>query len=206
MTDLVCLRIEVPFASFRDPRRRECRNSFPVPPPSTIYGMLLSAVGECDRHRHRGAEIAIGLLSEPTYFTVLRKCRRFKHTRIDHQSNSTPDFQEVLADVRLLVWLKGDRSEANLADRIKTALANPAEVNRFGILSLGESRDMVDDLSFANEGDRVDRWLLKDERGFLVLPTWSDRSSMGATKWQSYSLTKMPDFPNGPPEAAWTEI
>lgn len=56
----IIFRVDVPIASFPTSRSREYRASYPVPPPSTVYGMLLSLVGETDRYRHCGVKIAIG--------------------------------------------------------------------------------------------------------------------------------------------------
>lgn len=44
----VALYIDVPCATFRNSRNREYGHTYPVPPPSTVYGMLLSFVGETD--------------------------------------------------------------------------------------------------------------------------------------------------------------
>ena len=76
--DTISLCISVPVACFRVPRAREYFETFPCPPPSTVYGMLLSTVGEVNRRTHEGAEIAIALLSEPDYSVVLRTLWRVK--------------------------------------------------------------------------------------------------------------------------------
>ena len=47
--DEVCLglRLRVPFwCSFRDPNSSNVHRTFPVPPPSTLYGLLACALGE----------------------------------------------------------------------------------------------------------------------------------------------------------------
>ncbi len=95
----VALRVDVPFASFPTSRSREYRETYPVPPPSTVYGMLLSLVGETDRYKHCGIKIAIALLSEPAKSVTLRTMRRFKKKKLDHKENSRPDFQEILTDI-----------------------------------------------------------------------------------------------------------
>src|SRR6202044_1447868 len=38
--------VSAPVASFRVPQAREYWETLPCPPPATVYGMLLSAVGE----------------------------------------------------------------------------------------------------------------------------------------------------------------
>ena len=141
----VILRVDVPIASFPTSRSREYRQTYPVPPPSTVYGMLLSLVGETDRYKHCGVKIALALLSEPAKSVTLRTMRRFKNKKIYHKENTRPDFQEILTGIELMIWVdRGeDRATPNLGDRIAEAFANPASVNRFGALCLGESRDLV---------------------------------------------------------------
>lgn len=52
------LYLDVPFATFRESHAREMGKTYPVPPPATVYGMLLSLVGETDVYRHCGVELA----------------------------------------------------------------------------------------------------------------------------------------------------
>ena len=65
MNDSICLYVSVPVTCFRAPYARTYAESLPVPAPSTVYGMLLSLVGEREREKHAGADIAIALLSQP---------------------------------------------------------------------------------------------------------------------------------------------
>lgn len=55
---MIALYIEVPFASFRKSYARSLAETYPFPPPATIYGMLLSLVGEWYRSRHQGVKLA----------------------------------------------------------------------------------------------------------------------------------------------------
>src|SRR5438552_17771195 len=76
--DALALFVSVPVASFRVPQAREYFETLPSPPPSTVYGMLLSLVGEPNRLRHIGSEIAVALLSTPSQSGVLRTLWRVK--------------------------------------------------------------------------------------------------------------------------------
>ncbi len=149
----VILRVDVPIASFPNSRSREYRETYPVPPPSTIYGMLLSLVGETDRYKHCGVKIAIALISEPAKSISFRKMRRFRFKNIEHPKNTRPDFQEILTGIELIVWIdKGeDKAKPSLGDRITKAFADPTSINRFGALSLGESRDLVNSVALITE-------------------------------------------------------
>jgi len=202
----LCLKVDVPITSFRNPRAREYWETFPVPPPSTVYGMLLSMVGEESLARHCGVKIAIAMLSKPNLSIVLRKMKRFKVANPSDKANSKPDFQELLTDVRFLVWIDaaGDRSDVNLPDRLMVALTNPSAIDRYGGLSLGESHNMVNAVSVVDDDDIPVSWLVQDDDGLLTLPYWADKSSMVATKWRRYSLLKHSSMTV--PNAAWTDI
>lgn len=60
----IALKVEVPIACFRHSRAREYAETYPVPPPSTVYGMLLSLIGETDRYKHCGTQLAIALITD----------------------------------------------------------------------------------------------------------------------------------------------
>src|ERR1700741_2756899 len=97
------LFVSVPVACFRVPRAREYFETFPCPPPSTVYGMLLSMVGEVDRREHEGAEIAVALITKPAYSVVLRTVGRVNSRKYGPGlgENRRPDGQELLTDVGL---------------------------------------------------------------------------------------------------------
>ena len=71
MKNVITLSVEVPVASFRESRAKDYIASYPVPPPSSVYGMLLSMVGEVNRHRHCGVRLAMAFLSIPEKSVVL---------------------------------------------------------------------------------------------------------------------------------------
>ena len=204
----IILRVDVPIASFPTARSREYRASYPVPPPSTIYGMLLSMMGETDRNKHCGVKIAIALLSEPDKSVIFRTMRRFKKKKLDHKENSRPDFQEILTGIKLIVWVdKGDdRAKPSLCDRITEAFEKPSSINRFGVLCLGESRDLVDsvDLVTKIDGNLTLNYLIQDEYGDLSLPYWVDYLSSKNTGWLRYSLEQQSSIV--PPDSAWTTL
>lgn len=205
---MIALRVDVPIASFPTSRSREYRETYPVPPPSTVYGMLLSLVGETDRYKHCGVKIALALLSEPAKSITLRKARRFKSKKIDHKENTRPDFQEILTGIEFIVWIDtgDDLAQPNLGDRLTEAFANPSSVNRFGALCLGESRDLVNsiDLLAQTDFERPLQYLIQDEYGYLSLPYWVDHIGSSKTRWLNYSLEALEI--QQPPHSAWTKI
>lgn len=186
------LYVSVPIACFRVPRAREYFETFPCPPPSTVYGMLLSMVGEVNRRQHEGAEIAIALLSEPSYSVVLRTLWRVKNPKEGPGlgNNRRPDFQEILSDTRLAVWVrKGANEQATepLASRVEQAINDPSTISRFGGLSLGESTHLVDEVAKLTDKAIHGRLLIAQDEGDLSLPIWPDHVG-SITRWGQYRL------------------
>jgi CRISPR-associated protein Cas5t len=207
----VGLYVSVPVACFRVPRAREYFETFPCPPPATVYGMLLSMVGEVNRRVHEGAEIAIALLSEPVYSTVLRTLWRVKNKNEGPGlgNNRRPDFQELLTDIRFAVWVRKGESEYNnipLARRVRAAFDAPSGVKRFGGLSLGESTHLVDEVRLLEARAESCQMLVAEDDGDLSLPIWPDHVG-SATTWGQYHLRRT-GFSPEPPSAddVWTKI
>lgn len=204
----VALKVEVPITCFRQSRAREYVETYPVPPPSTVYGMLLSLVGEGNRYSHCGVRLAIALISEPEKSTVIRTFRRFKNKDVHHSSNARPDFQELLTSVEFVVWVNQatDKAKPTLPERLQQAFTNPASVNSFGGLCLGESRDLVNTISLLPEnyhGESL-QWIVQDENGFLTLPYWVDHVGSKGTRWRRYELQESKE--REPPNLSWTTI
>ena len=201
--------VSVPIACFRVPRAREYFETFPCPPPSTVYGMLLSLIGEEDRRMYEGAEIAIGLLSEPDYSVVLRTMWRVKSKEVGlgQGNNHRPDFQELLTNIRLAIWIRpGKREEStlSLAIRVQSALGDPKSITRFSGLSLGESTHLVDEVRLLDQKSQTIHLLINNVDGDLALPIWPDHVG-SITTWGQYSLLKV-NLNDELPDVAWTAI
>lgn len=210
MQDSIALYISVPVASFRVPRAREYFETLPCPPPSTVYGMLLSLVGETNRLAHEGAEIAIALVSQPEYSVVLRTLWRVKSRKhgLGQGENKRPDFQELLTGIVLAVWVRPGRGENSptLYERVQAAFVNPASVGRFGGLSLGESTHLVDEVRPFRRNDATSGRLLVVRRdGDLSLPVWPDHVGSVDTRWEQFRLEEAP-ISEVPPDSAWVKI
>lgn len=193
--DEVQLFVSVPITCLRAPRAREYLETLPCPAPATVYGMLLSLVGEEDRSVHIGAEVAIGVLGHPQTSVVLRTVWRVK----DRQGapgvaeNKRPDYQELLSGLRLSVWLRQgcDSAPEPLVQRVARVLTNPVASPRFGGLSLGESTHLVDELRLWRPADgAVDRLLTRNPAGELSLPVWVDHVGSSGTVFEQFSLVE----------------
>lgn len=210
--EAIGLYVSVPVASFRVPRAREYFETFPCPPPSTIYGMLLSMVGEVNRRVHEGAELAMALLSEPSYSVVLRTLWRVKDRKEGPGlgNNRRPDFQELLTDTQLAVWIRKGASEQNspsLASRVQQAVQHPSSLSRFGGLSLGESTQLVDEIAMLHDRMVTGQLLMPQDEGDLSLPIWPDHVG-SITRWGQYRLSDKREITTAEltNESAWTVI
>ncbi|MGC8494912.1 MAG: type I-MYXAN CRISPR-associated protein Cas5/Cmx5/DevS [Syntrophobacteraceae bacterium] len=193
----VWLRVTIPVCSLRRGYAREYLETERVPPPSTIYGFLLSLVGEEDRMRYIETNIAYAVLREPQISVVLRTAWRIKELQIGGKgkpktdqpigtgSNKRPDYQEILTGLDLGIWV----NQGGLADRLRAASANPESTDRYGGLSLGESRDLINDIWwFPDYGDLRGNWVVPREEGNLTLPIWVDHVGSEGTVWRPFIL------------------
>ena len=208
----VALFVSVPIASFRNPRAREYLETLPVPPPATVYGMLLSMIGERRRLRHVGAQVAVALLSPAPRSRVLRNVWRVKTLRwpLGLGENKRPDFQELLTGIRLAVHVRDGVGEGDpsLAQRVRQAIVSPASVSRFGGLALGESTHLVNAIRELRDEDWGDQttWLTRGVGGLLALPVWPDHVGSAGTRFEQFSLQPAQGTVLTPPPEAWTTI
>lgn len=190
--------VSVPVACFRRGLAREYLETEALPPPSTCYGFLLSLVGETNRLRHIGCRIAPVILGTPAKSTVLRTVWRIKKNRLrmGDGNNRTPTQQELLTNVRLLLWLDSidEKGETPfLEQRVENALMHPKTLQRFGGLSLGESTHLVDEvkISLGSEEETGSIFVCAD-RGRLTLPVWVNHVGSEGTHYVTG------DFRSGP--------
>jgi CRISPR-associated protein Cas5t len=172
MNTPLIIYLDVPFVTFRESHNREMGITYPVPPPATVYGMLLALVGETDVYRHCGVELAIAMLSEPKKSRILRQLRRFKRKDFSHAENVNPSYQEILSNLQCLIWVRseGETAQPSLRDRIQWSFEYPELVRRFGCLFLGESDQLVKMIRLVSEDyhEGVRRWMIQDNQCKLV--------------------------------------
>jgi CRISPR-associated protein Cas5t len=179
------LYLECPCTSFPRSFARDFKETYLYPPLSTIYGFLLSLVGETEMTTHLGVKLALGILgNDPPISRIVRKQRHHKFS-VKHLGTyptsqfSKPNHQELLTDLKIVVRVDSSEEEAaiKLIDRVAIALSTPEQITRFGGLSLGESWAMVNGIRTFREEDGSVRWLVKDPRGLISLPIWIDRET-----------------------------
>jgi CRISPR-associated Cas5-like protein len=157
----VCLglRLCVPFwCGFRDPISSNVHRTFPVPPPSTLYGLIAAALGlsQDDYSRRNEMRFAIAIekageqvetfskwmkIAEPAKDSTQKDARNAMRIR----GLLTPDeatwVSTTLTRQKLIqpIWKVGVLCSGEVADEISSALNNP-----HWPLYLGESDDSVD--------------------------------------------------------------
>lgn len=190
------LYIECPCTSFPRSFARDYKETYLYPPPSTIYGFLLSLVGEQELTKHLNTNLAIGIIGDnPPISHIIRKQRHHKFAKGDSEgiypSNkySKPNHQELLTSLKIVVQVNSDQESTiiKLTERIAIALSNPSQINRFGGLCLGESNALVNGVRKYRESDGEIRWLIKDKRGLISLPVWINRTT-GQGIFQRFSF------------------
>ena len=203
--------VTVPVACFRKGMAREYLETEPLPPPATCYGFLLSLIGETDRRKHVGVRVAPMIVNRPSTSVVLRTVWRVKKIPLGSAGNTRPDYQQLLTSVELVLWLdSAEEVAAGLEARVRTALADPKSVSRFGGLSLGESTHLVDEVSPAESiilrlGDRTGRVFLLADRGRLTLPVWVDHVGSLGTQYATGDLIETP-VAKAPPRESMPKI
>jgi len=202
--DTVNLRVSVPFCSFRKPYAREYLESERFPPPATVYGFLLSFIGEEDRYKYVGTRMALAVEKRPTVSIALRTAWRVKNKKAQPGTgnNKRPDYQEVLSGLVFGVWV----GEGPLADRLIAAARNPELINRFGGLSVGESKDLVDQISFRPHWESNGSWLVPSEDGEHPLPVWVDHVGSKGTRWVQFALKEAALADPAPDDERWITI
>lgn len=200
--------VHVPIACFRKGMAREYLETEAIPPPATCYGFLLSLVGETDRLQHVGVRVAPQLLTQPDLSVVLRTVWRVKSKPLGSGGNTRPDYQQLLTDIGLVMWLDSSQEPTDrtnkLEDRVRHAL-DPTQrhsIDRFGGLSLGESTHLVNEVllveQLQSQGDEDQlltnggRLFQVDDRGRLTLPVWVDHVGSQGTRYATGNLVSQP--------------
>lgn len=194
---MITLYVEAPYATFRKSFARSYAETYRFPPPATIYGMLLSLVGERFRSRHEGVRMAFAFRREPKVATTLRKLSRYRYGVPNKQSElgNAPDYIETVCGIEFLCWIdsaeeKGHSEEPTLEQRIVEALERPEMVDRYGLVYLGLSDDLVNDISLCPNPDGAWHRLIPVDDGSIELPVWVNHVSGIGTEWRRFNLER----------------
>lgn len=205
MSEPLCLLAEVPVCAFRPYASREYQDTYPVPTPASVYGMLLSLLGVPRERKtdHCGADLALAVERVPERSKVFRKLRRGGDLE-----DVRPDYQDVLTDLRLWVWVRrgAETAESCLADRMRAALANRfAGVVRSGGVSLGESSYLLNAISAQRPPDKL-VFVVPDASGFYSLPVWVDHRVAANTQLKRFRIDDEPRATADTLAVSWFQI
>jgi CRISPR-associated protein Cas5t len=202
---LIALHIEVPYASFRKSYARSFAETYPFPPPATVYGMLLSYVGEYFRASHVGVRLAFAYKQQPRIATTIRKLSRYKYGVASKQSKvgNAPDFVETLCNIEFICWVDSSTEKRNatrsLELRLVEAIQSPELISRTGLVCLGLSDDTINDLSLMKNIEGKWHWLNPSNTGQIELPIWVDHVGSYHTRWQRYDFDVSPSLIDSKP-------
>lgn len=210
---MIALHIEVPYGSFRKSYARALAETYPFPPPATIYGMLLSLVGERVRTQHSGVKLAFAFTRQPRVARTLQRMSGEKYG-----VSRTPDFIETLCGIEFLCWVdsskeQGQANGRSLEARLVEAIERPEIVDRTGVVCLGLSDHAVNDISLIKDFSKIRKfsdqwhWLTPQDNGQIELPVWVDHVGAFHTRWQRYQFDASPSLivPE-PPDSQFTPI
>lgn len=197
---------------------REYQETYPAPPPSTIYGMLLSLIGveRENKNRYAGLRIAIAMAenTEDSFWQrrekgrIFRKFRRVAQAKkkADPLADRRPDYQELLLGLEFWLWVDDSQVSHPLCREVYKALdpEKRGEIVRHGALCLGESSHMVNEVKKDCPRGRG-RFVAPCEKGFLSMPVWSDHNTDRPTV-RNFEIREPEDLSNDPPEACWITI
>lgn len=189
------LRIEAPLTAFRPKLARDYQETWPAPPPSTVFGLLMSLCGIWPQQtsQFKGARLAIAISPGAQRSTVLRKMHRGEEGKT-LVPKWRPEYQELLVDLTTWVFIPEEQAqERALVGFVRAALEHPEQVERSGGLSFGESAFLVHSIkelpAQALEGEPL-QVLMPTNTGFLQLPVWVDFSDDKLSRHQRFELSE----------------
>ena len=202
---MITLHIEVPYASFRKSYARSFAETYPFPPPATVYGMLLSYVGEYLRASHIGVKLAFAYKDQPKIATTLRKLSRYKYGVASKQSKvgNAPDYIETLCNIDFICWVDSSSEKKqkglSLEQRLVEAIQSPEQITRKGLVCLGLSDDTINDMSLVENIEGKWHWLNPNNTGQIELPIWVDHVGSYHTRWQRFDFEASPSVIHSTP-------
>lgn len=198
--DRIDLKVTAVTGHYTQPGSQETMGlarSYPIAPPSTMAGFVESLCGApLGAFRSSGSTLAYGWASRPTGHAILLQRMHTLASQPDPVSGKSkmtestrPYHRECLVNMTYRITVRGP-----FADRIRRAL--DGDVDRTGVLSLGDSDDMVD---WITESTEPAEWLVPGTS--LRLPTRVPRNyaCIQAEK-QSFDLTPLSE---DVPDTAW---
>ena len=217
-TGVLVLWVDVPMTGLRPMWAREYQETYPAPPPSTIYGMLLSLVGveRKDKNRHAGLRISVALAENTRESLwqrrekgrIFRKFRRIAQSKknADALADRRPDYQELLLGLEFWLWVDDSQATYPLSRDVRRALdpERRGEIVRHGALCLGESSHMINEVKAERPYGRG-RFVAPCPTGLLSMPVWSDHRTNRPIV-SSFEIRPPEKLRRGPPDDCWIAV
>jgi CRISPR-associated protein Cas5t len=151
---MIQLYIDVPIASFPRKFAHDYRETYLYPPVTTVFGCILSFVGEIDMCAYPIDSLEVGVINKHTEISsVCIRQRNFsytpggKHAKVQQRSYppgvypsqfySKPNIKELVVGTKIVVRINNEPLAARVCHAIHSGC------DRFGILSLGDSSAIV---------------------------------------------------------------
>lgn len=119
--------------------------------------------------------IAVGTTNiSPKKSKVLRRNYRLKSKDLLSPGNSKPDFVECMTNLSICLAVDSseEKKRLSLEERVLNAFLFPDTINRFGCVSIGESRNLVNEIKVQQTEPDGYYWLNVAEGGKYQFTTW----------------------------------
>lgn len=185
---MIGIHVWLSTGSWRPPMRSDYVESYVVPPPSTVYGALLSLVGETDPTRHVGCRVTASHVCHAGTQIVLAHAWRQKTPGNPRGvgDNKTIRFEEIFHDVQIILWVDSsdESTTPTLEQRLIQAENRRFRGRRFGIPCVGNATDTIHAHQIIhNPPHQVTTFLLPgpvpERRRSVCMPVWVDFSKYG---------------------------
>jgi CRISPR-associated protein Cas5t len=170
---MIFLEIEVPNSvSFAPPRSKEsCQRTYFIPPPSTVYGCLMSYVGEFNMEKHFDCKVTAGIIAQTkTSSSTLIKAH--------YPEKSTIFYKEEIFGNKFLFVIDShdEKNKPSLEERIIAVFENPSNSTRKGPWCLGKSSSIINSIHLIKNENIKDyeipaKLFVLDKQGDLSLTT-----------------------------------
>ncbi len=136
--EVLILKVKALSASFRRPMDHNYQRTFPLPPPTTIYGVIGAALGLSDREMWDkksilgDVKISVLSLNKAGFAKDMWSIKKIKNNKI---SDTSPYFRELLFYPEFLLIFGGDEK---ILSKLEIAFKNPKYA-----LSLGREDELI---------------------------------------------------------------
>jgi CRISPR-associated protein Cas5t len=189
----IIIKLTIMWGFYRKPLSRAVQESYPFPPPATVFGSLMSFLGEMDPLKYLPCSIGIAY-TVANKATVLYTQHKFKTVGIPigTESNKRPMLRDILSFQEVYIILD---SESQLCKDVLKYLDKPTQ-DRLGSWSMGESHNLINSIDIVTEIPLHAEKLVIDTRGeYVVCMNINPKRENGLGKNQLNLSSRLRDEP-----------